>query len=105
MDSGQEVSFELAGDTLKVRGILGLNDEDRFAAALRQLRQTEFPTVVIDMGEVTSINSRCLRHVMLVLSWLRQRDRQALVRARQQTCRLLTRMGGDALGAIELVEG
>jgi anti-anti-sigma regulatory factor len=98
-------SFGIVGNTLEIKGVLVMEDGPRLEAALRELGDTDFPTVVIDMSSVSRMSSRCVQPVMLSLVWLQQRGRRAVVRARQQPFQLLKQVGGEQFGALQLVDG
>ena len=98
------VEYRISGSALVVRGTLSPGEQSPLEQALRRLVDSDFRVVTVDLVQVDVLCNACAAHITLVLMWLKQRDRGALVRAGRQGFRSLQTAGAEALAKLELVE-
>jgi anti-anti-sigma factor len=97
-------SYEVAGDTMVVRGELGPEDEEGFERVLHELLETGHGTFVIDISAVHYLSSGYVRYIALAMVEARQRGRTVTVRATRKAARLLALGGLDKLGEVVVAE-
>jgi len=98
-------SFEIDGNTLRVRGELGVDEEKAFEQALRELLATNHAALVIDLASVRYASSGYVRHIAMTIMDAKQKNRSVTVRASRRIARLLQIGGVDRLAPVELVNG
>lgn len=101
---GEEATFEVSGNTLRVCGELGPDDEEVFSATVYGLMETEHETLVIDVTGVRFIRSNCVHDIVLMMVQARQDGRPVSVRATERVARILSAAGVDKVGTIEVVD-
>ncbi len=107
------VEFSREGNTLAVRGTLGLNENDAFylelAELLKVLKDLKVPKaghkeLVLDLSGVDYMSSICIGSIAALMSRARQRDAEVTVIAYSRIARFLDIAGLGTLGEIRIVD-
>ena len=98
-----DTSIELEGNTLRVCGELGPDEEEPFENTLRKLMEMGHSTLVIDLSGVDRMRSLYVRHIALAMARANKEGRSITVRAKRPVLNVLVLAGLDKLGKIEFV--
>ncbi len=100
----KSTSIEVSGGTLLVRGDLGIDEEETFSEAARELVATEQEELLIDISDVRYISSIFVRDIALAMLNADEQGRSLSVRANDRVAHILSLGGVDSLGKVEVVE-
>jgi anti-anti-sigma factor len=95
---GSASGFEITGDVLKVSGEIGLTEERSFELAVKDLMIVDHGRCVIDLTDVTYMNSSSIRIVAEALARANKRGVEIKVIAPKKVLRLFELVGVDKLG-------
>lgn len=98
-------SFEIEGNTLRVSGELGVDEERAFEQALRTLLATSYAALVVDLSGVKYASSGYVRHIAMAIMEAKRKNRTITLRASRRIARLLQIGGVDRLAPLEVVNG
>ncbi len=98
----EKMDGETTTGALRVRGELGLDEEDRFVSCLRSLMDGEGDRVLLDLSDVRYVSSSYVRHIAAAMVEARGSGRAMVVRATKRVARLLELGGLGKLGEIEI---
>ncbi len=106
--AGGLAAIEVEEGTLRASGVLGYEDEERFASALGRLldflKTGACERLVVDLSEVDFVSSSYVRHIAHVMVEAKRDGRRVVVRARERVARILRLAGLDKLGDFEVVD-
>ena len=99
----EEPQFRLEGNTLYVSGDLRSPIEMQFDIMTQELLEsTEETEVVIDLNEVTGMNSMYLGALAAVAASARDQKRDLLVKAREKVGNLIMQCGFDRIMTLQI---
>ena len=89
MHPSANAKFEVVGNTLRVSGQFGYEDEAALEAALSRLARVEHDTLVVDLSGVSFMASSCVRYVVHAALDAKKAGRAIKVVAGGQVLRLV----------------
>ena len=98
------VEFSREGNTLAVRGTLGINENDAFYEALAELLKAGHKEVVLDLTGVEYMSSTCIGSIAALMTRARQRKMPVTVLTLRRIAHFLNIAGLTVLGDVKIVD-
>ncbi len=98
------VELSREGNTLSVRGTLGINENDALYPELMELLEAGQKEIILDLKGVDYMTSICIGSIAALMTRASQRDMAVTVLAYSRIARLLDTSGLGMLGDVRIAE-